>query len=749
MQASLMIGLFARLMAGLTLAAFLMSAATAEVLKTPASRFVGLPDYLYEGHVVSVPWGTTSLAMAYVDEGPRNGSVALLVHGQPSWSFMYRKVIAGLVAKGHRVIAPDLIGYGRSDKPAAMTDYSYDRHLKAIESLVRQLDLRDVTLVVHDWGGLLGLPTAAAMPDRFARLALLNTSLNDGTDPETPQFKAGFDRWIEILRTAPIVEVDKVIAAQTAKRPPDDVLAAYMAPFPDGSYQSGVRRMSALIPRDPSYPRAKENGEVRRILAGWKKPVLIAFSEDSDRVHPGQFALFNRLFPKPSIWASRKISGSKHFLLEDQPQVITDLIYSFASGAPAPAAEQPIVLPLTPSLEGSRLHADVGTYVGFGEQRTGTAASAKTLAWLDQRLKSSGYATRRLSLPVQVHSPTRAALQVGARRVEDGFPVWPVVWTAPAGITAPLRPLSEAGPADIALVRLPFSPYASVFDPAYRPIFAEVARRQPRAVVAITEHPTGEVVALNVRGAEEQGRASPRPFPVLAVGSRHSEALEAAAARDAAVTLTLTGTTQPGSDDTLIAERGDTSKPALVISTPRNGWFKSGGERGPGIAIALGLADWLARARPDLPVRLVFTSHHELGGDGMREVLARDEFRAERVKLWLHLGANAATTEPTMSGGKLQRSAGPNAQRGVAASEGFVDDLRKALASATVSVELLDPRTAVGETALIARRGGAPTVGIVGYQLLHHTRLDDATSTSPEILEPLARGLAAFLEGLQ
>ena len=221
------------------------------VLRTDDARFAHLPDYAFAPNYREVPWGERKVQMHYVDSGPRDGKLVVLLHGQPSWSFMYRRIIRRLADQGHRVIAPDLIGYGRSDKPANMDDYSYARHLAAVRSLIEQLDLRDATLVVHDWGGLLGLPTAAAMPDRFPRLAIFNSSLNDGSDAESPQFAAGFDRWIELLRTAPIVEVDKVIAAQTATTLAPEVLAAYMAPYPDGSWQAGVRRMSALIPRKP------------------------------------------------------------------------------------------------------------------------------------------------------------------------------------------------------------------------------------------------------------------------------------------------------------------------------------------------------------------------------------------------------------------------------------------------------------------------------------------------------------------
>lgn len=742
--------LLAMIVATATLLTGAASFAKTDVLVTPRERFAGLPDYPFTAYTIAVPWGEAKVSMAYVDEGPRTGPTVVLLHGQPSWSFMYRKVIAGLSAQGFRVLAPDLIGYGRSDKPASMDDYSYDRHLKAVEAFVQSLNIRNATLVVHDWGGLLGLPTAAAMPERFARLALFNTSLNDGTDPETPQFKAGFDRWIERLRTVPVVEVDKVIEAQTAKRPADAVLAAYMAPFPSGAYQSGVRRMSALIPRVPSDPRARENGDVRRFLSTWRKPVLIAFSADSDRIHPGQFELFKRLFPAQSQQAALQLTGTKHFLFEDAPDEATRLIADFARGRPVQASAAPPA-PLVNSalLAGTKLQADVVSYTSTGEQRTGSAASAQTLDWLDERLRRAGYATRRVPIPVTAQELGLTTVKIGNEVISDGFPAWPVVTTPAPGLTGPLRSVDAAKSGDIVFVRLPFSQYASVFDPLYRPILAAVLQKQPGAIVAVTDHPTGEVVALNVRGAEQQGTAVRRDIPMLLVGAKHAGRLEAAARQGEKVTLTLRAQSRVTTDANLIATAGPTGQPAVVISTPKNGWFQSGGERGPGIAIALGLADWLRAKRPDLAVKFVFTSHHELGGAGMRAALADPEFSTERVRLWIHLGANIAAREASLADGRLTRGVDANSQRGIAATDSETAALRAAFAAMGVSVRAINDGGQVGEIALVARRPKQTAIGAVGYQLLHHTRLDDANSTSPQTLEPFARALATYLEKLK
>lgn len=735
------------------LASCMFSPAQAQPLRTPDARFAGLPGYAFAPHYVDVPWGDGRVRMHYVDEGPRRADPILLLHGQPSWSYMFRAVIAGLVARGHRVIAPDLIGYGRSDKPREMADYSYDRHLRALRALIEGLNLRRATLAVHDWGGLLGLPTLAAMPDRFARVALFNTSLNDGSDPETPQFRAGFDRWIALLRTAPLVEVDRVIAAQSAATIPSETLRAYMAPFPDGSYQSGVRQMSALIPRTPDYPRARENGEVRRWLGTWRRPVLIAFSEDSERLHPGQFALFNRLFPATSIWASLRLPGTRHFLFEDRPDLIVTYLDAFASGQRPPVVSAAPDTTLRPppgaddALTGARLQADVARYAGCGDQRTGTAAAASTLRWLEERLRAAGYRTSRVPLPVRRYDIDRAEATVGASRIDDGIPLWPVVWTGDTGIAGRLRLLDQAdATGDIVLARLPFSPGASLYDPRYREIVGALRRTRLTAAILVTEHPSGEAVALNVRDDAEAALG----FPVLVVGQRHLATLNEAMRAGTVVRLRIDGRTVDAADFNLIAERGPAEAPALVVSTPRNGWFRSGGERGPGIALALALANHIARTQPNRPVRFLFTSHHELGGAGIRQALSDPRFSADRVRAWVHLGANIATSEARFEGGRLERLAGPNARRGAAASGPLLELARRQFAAVpSLPVEDLAAGNAVGEIRLIARDRTHPMMALVGYQLLHHTRLDTEASTNHAVLEPVARALAAIVAELE
>jgi haloalkane dehalogenase len=300
------------------------------VLRTPDSAFIGLPEYDFRPNYISIDDREIGqLRMHFVDEGPRSGPPVVFLHGQPTWSFIFRRQIKALAAAGYRVLAPDLIGFGRSDKPRLAEDHTYQRHLTWVSAFFEALKLEAPTLVVHDWGGLLGLPIAAGSPEKFGALVVLNTSLPDGTDPMSPSYERGWDAWIALLKTTPRLELGRVVAAQTYVRPAPDVLAAYDAPFPDNALTSGPRMLSGLVPRRPGDPMADQNHIAREKLRQWQKPVLIAFSEDSDRVHPGQRALFDTLMPRPSIWRSVSVERSKHFLMEDASEPINRLLLDF------------------------------------------------------------------------------------------------------------------------------------------------------------------------------------------------------------------------------------------------------------------------------------------------------------------------------------------------------------------------------------------------------------------------------------
>lgn len=299
------------------------------VLRTPDAAFAGLPGYDFAPHYVEVGPG---LRMHYVDEGPRGAGVVLLLHGQPTWSYVWRGMIPLLSQAGQRVVAPDLIGFGRSDKPGAVSDYSYARHVAWVAELIEKLDLKDITLVVHDWGGLIGLRVLAESktPERFARLVVLNTSLTAGDVAELshPLFAKAAGRWGLYLLTASNLKFAGTIQRGTVNPQPKEVWQAYDAPFPDDSYKAGVRVMSSLIPYHPGDAGANENMAAREFLRGFAKPVLIAFA-DADRSHPGMHAFFRRLFPPETVWRDVSVTGAKHFLQEDKPGELAGLINEF------------------------------------------------------------------------------------------------------------------------------------------------------------------------------------------------------------------------------------------------------------------------------------------------------------------------------------------------------------------------------------------------------------------------------------
>jgi haloalkane dehalogenase len=222
------------------------------VLRTPDDRFDGLPDWPYEPRYVTVtdPVDGTELRMAYVDEGPSDADPILLMHGEPTWSYLYRTMIAGLVAAGHRVVAPDLIGFGRSDKPAEPSDYTYARHVDWTTQWLDAIDLQHVTLFCQDWGGLIGLRLVAAQPERFDRVVTANTFLPTGDrDPGD-----AFRMWREFSQSVPEFSCSAVVGMGCVTPLPDEVLAAYDAPFPDQSFVAGARRFPALVPTSPDDP---------------------------------------------------------------------------------------------------------------------------------------------------------------------------------------------------------------------------------------------------------------------------------------------------------------------------------------------------------------------------------------------------------------------------------------------------------------------------------------------------------------
>ncbi len=297
------------------------------VLRTPEDRFAGLPDFGYPPRYADAG----GLRLAYVQAGPPDGEPVLLLHGEPSWSFLYRHVIPVLAAAGLRAIAPDLAGFGRSDKPAEIADHSYARHVEWIRALAfDRLDLHGLTLVGQDWGGLIGLRLAAEHPDRFARVVAANTGLPTGDQPMP-------DVWLrfrEVVRTAPRLQVARLVQSGCQTELPAAVLAAYAAPFPDESFMAAVRAMPGLVPTSPDDPAAEANRAAWRQLSGWDKPFLVAFS-DGDPITGAMAPILQRAIPGAAGLEHPVIAGAGHFLQEDAGQRLGAVIADFIRASPA------------------------------------------------------------------------------------------------------------------------------------------------------------------------------------------------------------------------------------------------------------------------------------------------------------------------------------------------------------------------------------------------------------------------------
>lgn len=291
-----------------------------DVLRTPDARFEGLPDWPYAPRYAEVVDADgTRLRMHYVDEGPRDGAVVLLMHGEPSWAYLYRHIIAGLAARGRRVIAPDLIGFGRSDKPTKRTDYTYERHVAWLSQWLTGLDLTDVTLFCQDWGGLIGLRLVAAFPERFAGVVAGNTFL-----PVGGGMTDGFRSWLDFSQRVPELPVGFIVNGGSGRNLTDAEVAAYDAPFPDESYKEGARQFPALVPVTPEHASVAENKAAWEVLERFDKPFITAFS-DGDAVTRGMDEPMQKRIPGAKGQPHVTLSGG-HFLQEDSPAAIVDVV---------------------------------------------------------------------------------------------------------------------------------------------------------------------------------------------------------------------------------------------------------------------------------------------------------------------------------------------------------------------------------------------------------------------------------------
>lgn len=295
-----------------------------KVLRTPDAAFTGLADYPFAPHYREVSAdGGPALRVQYVDEGPGDAPPILLMHGEPTWSYLYRHFVPALADRGHRVLAPDLIGFGKSDKPADRGDYTYERHVAWMSDWLVQLDLKDITLFCQDWGGLIGLRLVAAFPDRFARLVISNTGL-----PVGESIGEGFKGWRDFSQTTPAFKTGRIVNGGCLQELSAEEVTAYNAPYPDESYQAGARQFPLLVPITPEHASVAENKAAWKVLETFEKPVLTCFGE-SDKILGHLDAVFQRRIPGAKGQPHRKINAG-HFCQEDCAEELVTLIDEFS-----------------------------------------------------------------------------------------------------------------------------------------------------------------------------------------------------------------------------------------------------------------------------------------------------------------------------------------------------------------------------------------------------------------------------------
>jgi len=301
-----------------------------DVLRTPDEHFADLPDYDFEPRYREVVAADgTRLRFHFVEEGPSDAAPVLLLHGNPSWSYIHRHMVRDLAALGHRVIALDLMGLGRSDKPTNRDDYTLAAHVDWMGQWLEAEDLREVTLYCQDWGGLIGLNVLREHPDRFARVVASNTGVpvGEGVNEFMRQWLE-FSQSVDELPIADLVDGGVTRALSVAEK------AAYGAPFPDGTYQAGALRFPLLIPVQPDNPGVERCVETWAFLETWTKPFLTVFgSADPVAYKPGAHLKFQRVVPGAAGQPHRVIEGANHFIQEDAPAELVEAIHAFVLAA--------------------------------------------------------------------------------------------------------------------------------------------------------------------------------------------------------------------------------------------------------------------------------------------------------------------------------------------------------------------------------------------------------------------------------
>jgi haloalkane dehalogenase len=295
------------------------------ILRTPESRFYNLPGYRFASQYLEVE----GLRMHYVDEGPREGQVILMLHGEPSWSYLYRKMIPIFVDAGYRAVAPDLIGFGKSDKIAEKSAYSYQQHVDWTWEWLQAVDLKNITLICQDWGSLIGLRLVAEHPERFARVVLSNGGLPTG---DRPMGKA-FQRWLTFSQKSPVLPIGRILQMGTQAALSKETLAAYEAPFPSEAYKAAARIFPALVPATPDDPATLANRQAWRSLHKFGKPFLTAFG-DSDPISRGGDIYFQEQVPGAAGQAHKTIPGAGHFIQEDKGEHLAKVTLDFIAANP-------------------------------------------------------------------------------------------------------------------------------------------------------------------------------------------------------------------------------------------------------------------------------------------------------------------------------------------------------------------------------------------------------------------------------
>lgn len=296
------------------------------VLRTPEARFAHLPDFPYQPHYLELD----GLRIAYIDEGPRNAAPVLLMHGEPTWSFLYRKMIPALLAAGHRVIAPDLVGFGRSDKPARPSDYSYLNHVQWMTAWMERIDLQNATLFCQDWGSLIGLRMVTHSPHRFARVVLANGGLPTGTQGQTPK---AFKVWRAFSRFSPWFPIGRIVNSGCVNKLTPQEIAAYDAPYPSKQYEMGARIFPTFVPTTPTDPERERNEQAWEVLKQWNKPFLTLFSS-RDPITRGGEKIFQKCVPGAAKQPHAVTRGAGHFLQEDKGPELAQQISDFISSTP-------------------------------------------------------------------------------------------------------------------------------------------------------------------------------------------------------------------------------------------------------------------------------------------------------------------------------------------------------------------------------------------------------------------------------